>query len=491
MSIFLFVLTYKYEYVIIVVTLPMGTIPKNGGKMSNKREVAKKILDLIGGTDNIKSIEHCATRLRLSLVDETIAKDNEDKLSEIEMVKGHFYSVGQFQIILGAGTVNEVYEEMIKLGSCEGNVKDDVYKDLSPIQKASRILGDIFIPIIPAIVAAGMFMGIANTLKFMGLIEDGSNLSMFISIVTDTAFVFLPALIAWSSAKKFGGNPVLGIVLGLMLVSPVLPNAWSAAGGFGDVEPLVFSFGFFSVNVVGMQGQVLTPLVLGYIIAKLEKLFRKYTPEAIDIIVVPTLAIVVSLALGLFILGPILFAIEHSLTNVVYHALQLPLGIGQMVLGFFSPIIVMTGLHHAFGPLELLMISEYGTTPLNAAISSANMAMAGAAFGCALKLMSGKSKSLSYSSSLTAGFGITEPALFGVILRTGRVLLMGMIGGAVGGLLSGLFNLGATGTGVTGIPGIMLYIGTGQELQYIIAMVASFSVAMILTMKFGQFDKKM
>lgn len=458
--------------------------------MARAKEVAEKILEQIGGSDNVRAVEHCATRLRLSLKDTEVALNNGDAIDDIDGVKGHFNSVGQFQIILGTGFVNDVYGEFIKLdGISTGNIKEEIYQDLNMFQKLSRILGDIFIPIIPAIVAAGMFMGIANALKFAGVLNGESNLAVFIGILTDTAFIFLPGLICWSATKKFGGNPVLGIVLGLMLTSPSLPNAWATAGGFGDVKPILFNLGLFEVPVTGMQGQVLTPLALGYVVSKLEKLFRKYTPEALDIIIVPMLSLVVSLSLGLFILGPVLFSVEHGVTNAVYELMKLPFGIGQAIFAFINPVIVMTGLHHAFGPLEIVMISEYGYTPLNPAVSAANVAMAGAAFGCAMKLKDSKSKALGLSSSLTATFGITEPALFGVILRTPRVLLMGMIGGALGGLVAGMFEIGAVGTGVTGIPGILLYIGSGQTFIYILSMVVAFVSAALLTMKFGGFKK--
>ena len=456
--------------------------------MKKAKTTAAKIFELVGGSDNIRAVEHCATRLRLSLKDETIALDNGDLIDDIEGVKGHYNSVGQFQIILGTGFVNEVYAEFMNLDVKAGDLKDEVYKDLNLFQKLSRILGDIFIPIIPAIVAAGMFMGIANTLKFMGIMDPDSNLALFVGILTDTAFIFLPGLICWSATKKFGGTPVLGLLLGLMLTSPLLPNAWETAGGLGDAEPLIFGIAMLKIPVVGMQGQVLTPLALGFILSKLEKFFRKYTPEALDIILVPSLSLVLSLSLGLFIVGPILYQVEHMISNLVYNLMLLPFGIGQAIFAFINPIIVMTGLHHAFGPIEISMISEFGFTPLNVAVSCANVAMGGAAFGCALKLKENKQKSLGYSSAITSTFGITEPALFGVIVRTPKVLLMGMTGGAIGAFIAGIAKLGATGTGVTGIPGILLYIGTGGAIMYIIAISVSFIAAMLLTMKFGKFE---
>lgn len=450
--------------------------------MKNAERVAKEILELIGGHGNLKSVEHCATRLRFVAKDDSIIEANKDAIDNIDGVSGYFFANKQHQIILGSGFVNQVYAEINGDGEIQSNNKENVYEDLNIFQKLSRILGDVFVPIIPAIVAAGLCMGLANTLKFMGVMDDGSNLSLVIGILTDTAFVFLPAIVCWSAMKKFGGNPVLGIILGLMLVSSALPNAWEAAGGMGDVAPLDFNFGPLTIGVIGAQGQVLTPLVLGIIAAKFEKFLHRVVPSAIDLIVTPFVVLIVGLVLGLFVFGPILYQIEEMVAHGITGMLTLPLGIGTAILGFVNPLIVITGLHHSFGAIEIALIAETGHNYMNPAISAANIAMAGAALGAGLKLKNEKTKAMAYSSALTACFGITEPALFGVNLRFEKVLFAGMIAGAIGGLMAGVLGLSASGTGVTGLPGTLLYLD-GNVFGYIITMVVTFVLATVLSLK--------
>lgn len=450
--------------------------------MKKEQIVAKQLLELIGGYDNIISMEHCATRLRLVVKDDSIVEANVKKIEEVEGVSGYFFASKQHQIILGTGFVNLVYAELNKNGDVAGDNKASVYDELSLFQKISRILGDVFVPIIPAIVAAGLFMGLANTLKFMEILSSDGNLALVIGILTDTAFIFLPAIICWSTMKKFGGNPVLGIILGLMLVSPSLPNAWATAGGMGDTAPLDFVFGPLTIGVVGAQGQVLTPLVLGIIAAKLEKKLHNIVPNFIDLIVTPFVVLLVGLILGLFVFGPVLYQVEEFVAHTISALLTLPFGVGTAVLGFVNPLIVITGLHHSFGPIEISLIAETGHNYMNPAISAANIAMAGAAFGAATKLKNEKTKSMAYSSALTACFGITEPALFGVNLRFERVLIAGMAAGGIGGAMAGILKLSASGTGVTGIPGILLFMD-GNIFGYLLTMSVTFVLAAIFAMK--------
>lgn len=452
--------------------------------MEKAKKVASELLELVGGYENILSMEHCATRLRIVAKDDSIIEANVSEIEDVEGVSGYFYASKQHQIILGTGFVNQVYAELNGHGEVSADNKGSVYDELSFLQKISRILGDVFVPIIPAIVAAGLFMGVANTLKFMEILNSDSNLALVLGILTDTAFAFLPAIICWSAMKKFGGNPVLGIILGLMLVNPALPNAWSTAGGMGDATPLDFNFGPLTIGVVGAQGQVLTPLVLGILAAKLEKKLHKIVPNFIDLIVTPFVVLLVGLLLGLFVFGPVLYQVEEFVAHTISALLTLPFGIGTAILGFINPLIVITGLHHSFGPIEISLIAETGHNYMNPAISAANLAMAGAAFGAALKLKNEKTKAMAYSSALTACFGITEPALFGVNLRFERVLIAGMIGGGIGGAIAGFLQLSASGTGVTGIPGILLFMD-GNILGYILTMVITFVIAAVLSMKIG------
>lgn len=473
----------------IVSTCEYGNDTAKGEFMNKEQRVAEEILELVGGKENIKSMEHCATRLRLVVFDDSIVEKNKKQLEEIDGVSGYFYSSKQHQLILGTGFVNNVYNVINDGNEIASDNKANVYDELTFLQKLSRILGDIFVPIIPAIVAAGLFMGLANTLKYVGILNGEGNLALFIGILTDTAFIFLPALICWSATKKFGGNPVLGIIIGLMLVSPSLPNAWATAGGLGDAQPLLFDFGFTKIGVVGAQGQVLTPLVLGIVAAKLERKLHKIIPSAIDLIVTPFTVILLSVTLGLFVFGPVLYQIEEFIAHGITALFTLPFGIGSGLMGFVNPLIVITGLHHSFGPIEIAMLAESGTNYMNPAISAANVAMAGAALGASFRLASAKQKSMAISSSITALFGITEPALFGVNLRFEKVLLMGMIGGLCGGLAAGIFGVSASGTGITGLPGLLLYLD-GNVFGYIVSMLIAFVVAALLAFKFGVYDEK-
>ncbi len=454
--------------------------------MKNSSKVANKILELVGGYDNIVSMEHCATRLRIVVKDDFVVEENIETIENIDGVNGYFFAGKQHQIILGTGFVNQVYSELNGSGQVLTDNKTSVYDELSLLQKLSRILGDVFVPIIPAIVAAGLFMGLANTFKFMGVLEPDSNLALILGILTDTAFAFLPVIICWSAMKKFGGNPVLGIILGLMLVNPSLPNAWATAGGMGDVTPLNFNFGPLTIGVVGAQGQVLTPLVLGVIAAKIEKKLHLVVPNFIDLIVTPFIVLLIGLVLGLFVFGPILYQVEEFVAHIISVLLTIPLG--TAAIAFVNPLIVITGLHHSFGPIEISLIAKTGHNYMNPAISAANIAMAGAAFGAALKLKNKKTKSMAYSSALTACFGITEPALFGVNLRFERILFAGMIAGGIGGAVSGFLQLSASGTGVTGIPGVLLYMD-GDILGYIFTMSTTFGIATLLSMKIGVIDE--
>ena len=272
--------------------------------MSKEQIVAQEILKNIGGKENIKSMEHCATRLRLIVKDKSLI--NEKAIENIDGVRGQFFAAAQYQIILGTGFVNKVFAAMNGEGVETGNVKEDAYSDMTLPQKISRTLGDIFVPIIPVLVATGLFMGLRGLLTNLG-VEFSPTFNTLSEVLTDTAFIFLPALVAWSTMKKFGGTPVVGIVLGLMLVAPQLPNAWHVAGG---ADPIYISLLGISIPIVGYQGSVLPALVLGIIAAKLEKFIRKFMPDVLDLIFTPFLTLLVSMILGLLVVGPIMHTSE-------------------------------------------------------------------------------------------------------------------------------------------------------------------------------------
>lgn len=347
-------------------------------------------------------------------------------------------------------------------------------------------------PIIPVLVATGLFMGLRGlltqeaVLAVFGLTTDSvpQNLLTFTQVLTDTAFAFLPALVCWSTFRNFGGSPVIGIVLGLMLVSSSLPSAYAV--GSGEAEPLIF-FGF--LKVVGYQGSVLPAFVTGIIASKFEKWLRKRIPDAIDLIVTPFLTLLVGCVLALFVLGPILHTVESGVLFAVEHILFLPLGIGGFLYGCFGQLLGIFGIHHILNFLEISMLAQDGWNYLNPIGTCGNVAQAGAVLAVAIKAASNKTKQVGYPACLSALLGITEPAVFGVNLKFVKPFIMSMIGGGVGGFLASIFHLRATGMSITGIPGTLLYLNEQLPL-YILVNVISFAVAFALTWFFG-FNKKM
>ncbi len=446
--------------------------------------VAKEILNNIGGKENIKSIEHCATRLRLILKDKS--KLNEKAIEEIDGVKGQFFAAAQYQIILGTGFVNKVYAVMVGQSNELANTsaKEDAYSQMSLLQKISRILGDVFVPVIPVLVATGLFMGVRGLLTNLG-IEMNENFLLFTQVLTDTAFAFLPALVAWSTMKKFGGTPVIGIVIGLMLVAPQLPNAYSVAAG--TETPIYLSILGLSIPVVGYQGSLLPALVLGIIAAKTQKLFKKFVPDVLDLIVTPFATLLVSMILGLLVVGPIMHTTELWVFGAIKTFMSLPFGIGGLVIGGIHQVIVVTGIHHALNALEVELLASTGTNAFNAMITCGIVAQGAAALAVALKTKDKKKRSLYISSAIPAFLGITEPAIFGINLRFMKPFVFGCIGGAAGGMLAGILKLAGTGMGVTALPGALLYMNNIGS--YILINGVAIAVAFCLTHFFFKVDE--
>lgn len=442
--------------------------------MSKEQVVAREILKYIGGKDNIKSMEHCATRLRLILKDKSLI--DEKAIENIDGVKGQFFAAAQYQIILGTGFVNKVYAAMSGEGIDTGNVKEDAYSNMTLPQKISRTLGDIFVPIIPVLVATGLFMGLRGLLVNLG-VELNPTFNTLTEVLTDTAFIFLPALVAWSTMKKFGGTPVVGIVLGLMLVAPQLPNAWQVAGG---ADPIYISLLGLSIPIVGYQGSVLPALVLGIIAAKLEKTIRKFMPDVLDLIVTPFLTLLVSMLLGLLVVGPIMHTSEVYILDLFKMFLGLPLGIGGAIIGGVHQVIVVSGVHHIFNALEVELISGTGLNPFNAVITGAIVAQGAAALAVGLKTRDKKKRSLYISSAIAAFLGITEAAIFGVNLRFIKPFIFACIGGAASGMFASIIHLAGTGMGITALPGTLLYVNSNL-IGYLIANGIGIVVAFLLT----------
>ena len=464
-------------------------------------EIAKEVIEAIGGKENISSFAHCATRLRIMVVDKD--KIDKDKVDNIEKVKGTMFNSGQFQIIFGTGTVNKVYEAVQGLGgvseSSVSDMKKEAAKQGSVIQRISRTFGDIFVPIIPVLVATGLFMGLRglltneNLLKLMGTTPESinPNFLMYTQVLTDTAFIILPALVAWSAFKVFGGSPVLGIVLGSMLISGSLPNAYQVASG--DAHPIMF---FKFIPVVGYQGTVLPALFVGMIGAKLEQRLRKVIPDALDLLLTPFIVFLVMSTLGLFVIGPVFHSIETIILGVTRWILGLPFGIAGIVVGGVHQIIVVTGVHHIFNFLESQLlntpdpITGEKLNAFNPLITAAISGQLGATLAVGLKTKDLKLKALAFPSALSAALGITEPAIYGVNLvkGKGKPFVMGLIGGATGGFLSSIFGLKASGMAVTVVPGMLLFLN-GQMPLYLISIIAASGVSFALTYTMVKLDK--
>ncbi|WP_173915519.1 sucrose-specific PTS transporter subunit IIBC [Halobacillus sp. Marseille-Q1614] len=460
--------------------------------MASYSEIAKQVIEAVGGEENIQSIAHCATRLRIMVHDHE--KVDKETLEDIEKVKGAFYNSGQYQVIFGTGTVNRVYEAVTQLGvegSSKSEMKKEAAKQGNAFQRAIRVFGDVFVPIIPVLVATGLFMGLRGlllqeqVLQIFGLTPESvpENLVLFTQVLTDTAFIFLPALVAWSAFRVFGGTPVIGLVLGLMLVSPSLPNAWAVAEG--NADPIYF---LDFIPIVGYQGSVLPAFFAGFIGAKLEKWCRKRIPEALDLILTPFIVLLVMITLSLFLIGPVLHAAENGIFEAMLFLLELPFGLSGLIIGLLHQVIVITGIHHIFNFLEIQLLENLGANPFNPIITGAIAAQGGAALAVAVKTSSKKLKALSYPSALSAFLGITEPAIFGVNLRYMKPFVMGLIAGGASGFVASILNLEATGMAITVIPGTLLYLNS-QIFGYLIVNVIAIGLAFVLTYLFGFNDK--
>lgn len=451
-------------------------------------KIAKEVIQAVGGSANIKSAAHCATRLRLIVADRALADD--EKVGEIDAVKGTFFTAGQYQIIFGTGHVNRVYEQIIQLGIAEttaSEAKEAKMDGKNQVQKAIRTFGDVFVPVIPALVATGLFLGLKGALlnnNFLALFgmtnaDIPQTFQVLVDVLSGTTFAFLPAIVCWSTFRVFGGSPVLGLILGLMLVNGSLPNAYSVADPSSGVTPLML-LGF--IPIVGYQGSILPAFVAGVIGSKLEKKLRKTVPAVFDFMITPFLVLFVMLILSLLIIGPLLHTLENVLLVIVEYALGLPLGIGGLVVGFFWSIITLTGVHHIFNMLEISLLASTGFNPFNAILCMCGFSSAGVCLAISIKAKKKEIRAIGPSATVSALLGIGEPALFGVILRYGMkpFLLSCSINGIVG-MIAMLLGMKGTGNGITTIPGLLLYIYSPSQLvMYVILALATFATAFCL-----------
>lgn len=448
-------------------------------------EIAKKVIEALGGRENVNSVAHCATRLRVMVKDE--AKINKDAIENLEKVQGAFFNSGQYQIIFGTGTVNKMYDEVVALGlptTSKDEMKAEAAKQGNWFQRAIRTFGDVFVPIIPVIVATGLFMGVRGLLNALGMTLP-EDVTTYTQILTDTAFIILPGLVVWSTFRVFGGNPAVGIVLGMMLVSGSLPNAWAVASG-GEVTAMNF-FGF--IPVVGLQGSVLPAFIIGVVGAKFEKAVRRVVPDVLDLLVTPFVTLLVMSILGLFVIGPVFHVVENYILLGTKAILNLPFGLGGFLIGGVHQVIVVSGVHHIFNLLEVQLLATDHVNPFNAIITAAMTAQGAATVAVGVKTKNPKLKTLAFPAALSAFLGITEPAIFGVNLRFRKPFFLSLIAGAIGGGLASILGLAGTGNGITIIPGTMLYIGNGQLAQYLLMVAVSFALGFALTYMFGYEDE--
>lgn len=449
------------------------------------RKTAQDILDHVGGSKNIASAAHCATRLRLVIADNK--KVSKEALENIDGVKGVFEASGQLQIILGTGTVNKVFAEFIDnagiTASSKAEAKEAAAEKQNWFMRAIKLLGDIFVPIIPAIVASGFLMGIMNSLDFMNSngflqINTHSSIYVFANLFSNIAYTFLQILIAFSAAKAFGANQYLGAVIGMIMIHPSLQNAYTVATEGVQQTQSVF-FGLFKIDMVGYQGHVIPVIIAVWILAVIEKKLHKIVPEVLDLFVTPLVSVFVTGYLTLSIVGPIFVWAENAILGAIQWMLTLPLGIGSLIMGSLYAPTVVTGIHQMYTAIDIGQIAKYGVTYWLPLASAANVAQGAAALAVGIKSKDKKIKSLALPSSLSAFMGITEPAIFGVNLRFFKPFIAGCIGGGCGALYASLVHLGAKGTGVTGIFGILLCLN--QPLQYLIEMVIAVGVAFAIS----------
>lgn len=458
----------------------------------NYRETAQQIVEVVG-RDNIVSATHCATRLRLIVKNKEAIDEKE--LEKIPFVKGTFFNAGQYQIILGTGIVNKVYAEIeqMNLKTLSKQEQDTIVKEQQKgIKRLMRILGDIFVPIIPVIAATGLFLGLKgcvfndNVLGLFGLSSAmiPAYIVTLVNVLTETAFAFLPAIICWSAYKVFGGMPVIGIVLGLMLVSPILPNAYSVASPGSGVEA-VMAFG--RIPIVGCQGSVLTAILTALIGAKLEQKLRKIMPNALDLIMTPFLVMLITFLVVILGIGPVMHIVELKLVEVVELLIQIPFGIGGFIIGATYPLLVITGLHHTYTMIETSLLANTGFNPVITLCAMYGFANVGTCLAFFVKSKKESIRQTAVGAMLSQLFGISEPVLFGIQLRYNlRPLLIMLCSSGLGAALLSVLHIKSNSYGLAVLPSYLMYIYEWRQLLwYFLISVASVTLCFTLTCMFG------
>ncbi len=469
--------------------------------MGKYNKEANDILKLVGGKENVVSASHCVTRLRFVLKDESIA--DKKGLEKLAVVKGTFTNAGQFQVVIGTG-VKEVYDEIINISNIKAASKEDVKKaakeNMSLIQRIIGGLAEIFIPILPAIITGGLILGFRNIIGDLALFGDGTQtltslyptlaeIHSFLWIIGEAIFHFLPVAVTWSTVKKFGGSEILGIVLGITLVSPQLLNAYGYASAAAEGTIPFWDFGFLTIQKVGYQAQVIPAMVSGIVLAKIETGLRKYIPDVLKMIIIPFVAIVVTVLLSYILIGPVSRTLGDGIAMVFNGLLTGPFKlVGAVIFGVLYAPLVITGLHHTFLAVDLQLIANGGTMlwPL---VALSNIAQGSAAFAIFMLYKNdAKMKSMSLSSAISAWLGVTEPAMFGVNLKYKYAFYAALIGSASAAIVSISTGVLANSIGVGGLPAF-LAIQPQYWVTYILAMAVAVVVPFVLTIIFHKNKK--
>ena len=443
------------------------------------RKCAEQIVSHIGGRENIVQAAHCATRLRLVIKDN--GKVDKKALENIDGVKGMFENNGQLQLIIGTGTVNKVYSEFLSVTGMTEATKDDVKAAAAagqPIWKRIlKAIGDVFVPILPAIVASGLMMGFVEAMGKVYPEFASTSWYDFLDMVANTAFAYLPVIVAISAARVFGGNTFLGAVIGLAMIHANLVNAW-VVGSLETIPAWNFDIFGFIINVqkVGYQGHVIPVIIAVWLMCGIEKWLHKHTPEMIDLFVVPFTTVLLTTFITFTVIGPIFSQLETWVLEGAKILVKNPLG--SAVMGAIYPWTVVMGLHHMYNVIEAGMLSvEGGLNTWMPIASAANFAQFGACLAIGIKARNARTKVVAVPSSISAALGITEPAIFGINLRFFKPIIAGMIGGTVGAFYGAFSGIGAKAYGVTGIPG---YLTIAQPVQYTILLAISGGIAFVL-----------
>jgi trehalose PTS system EIIBC or EIIBCA component len=468
-----------------------------GKKMKVSNESVSRIIESIGGKENINRVTHCVTRLRFSLVDED--KVNVEALEKIDLVKGSFSANGQFQVVIGQGTVDKAYEVLLRITGMDGSTKKEMNeestKKLNPFQRFVKVLGDIFIPILPAIITAGLLLGLNNILVGQGIFYEGKSVidvhtqwkgfSEIVNLIASTAFTFLPGLIGWSAVTRFGGSPLLGIVLGLMMIHPSLMAANQALSQ--EVMPQWDLFGF-GVNKIGYQGQVLPVLIAAYILSKLEKFLKSKVHDSIQLLVVAPLTLLITGFTVFVIIGPVSIIIGSGITDAVMALFDNFGGAAGFIYGGVNALLVVTGMHHTFIALDLQLIAAVGMTYLWPVRVMSNIAQGSSALAMMFVTKNKKLKGTALTSAISAFLGVTEPAMFGVNIRYKFPFICAMIGAAFAGSVVALNGVEGT-IGIGGLPAF-LNIFTEYWGVYFIATGMALIIPFLLTILYAKFKEK-